>query len=104
MAAACTLDGVQRQTGQTEVSPSPPPSPRLAEAERAFEVGDWHRARSLAREELAASGGDDSGEAAHRRHAARALLDRFRPDPQLVALYLAAAALFVAVCFVYLRR
>lgn len=74
----------------------------LDDAERAFQEGDWRRSRALAARALAELGAGPEDEP--RRQAAREILDRFRADPQLVLLYLAALLSFVAVCVAWLRR
>ena len=81
--------------------PAEPPSddPPLGDAERAFDAGDWRRAGDLARRALSDAAVDEPG-----RAAARALLDRLRPDPQLVALYLASLLVFALSVLAWVRR
>lgn len=66
----------------------------LVEAEAAFELGDWRRARALARLELDGPDGLDRPDEA-RRAAGREMVARFTPDPQLVVVYLAAVILLL---------
>ena len=68
----------------------------LETAERAFERGDWRTARAEARRALAS--GDEA-----ERAAAQAMLDRFRPDLQLAALFLLALVGFLAVVLAFWR-
>ena len=76
---------------------SEPDAPVLETAEYAFERGDWHGARAIARGELGSS--DEK-----RRAAARQMLDRFRPDGQVVVMYLGAVIFFVLAVWGYILR
>ena len=79
-------------------TPQTAPLPALADAERAFERGDWRGARSLARAALDGAGDDET------RRAAAEMLGRFRNDRWLGAVFVLAGLFFVAALLTWLRR